>query len=126
MIAVFDDMLQRSIPQYNAMRMATFEVGRRFVQPGTAIIDIGCSRSQALLREIVNWGAKAMLATKGMLGNVEATIAALPKPQRTVVSLAWAGDAKLARNGQTVLVPAKMLGLSPARLDAMCFSQCTP
>jgi tRNA (cmo5U34)-methyltransferase len=47
--AVFDDMLQRSIPQYNAMRMVTFEVGRRFVQPGTAIIDMGCSRGQALL-----------------------------------------------------------------------------
>ena len=47
--AVFDDMLQRSIPQYNAMRMVTYEVGRRFVQPGTAIIDMGCSRGQALM-----------------------------------------------------------------------------
>jgi len=42
--AVFDDMLQRSIPQYNATRMVTFEVGQRFVQPGTAIIDMGYSR----------------------------------------------------------------------------------
>jgi len=46
---VFDDMLQRSIPQYNAMRMVTFEVGRKFVQPGTAIIDMGCSRGEALM-----------------------------------------------------------------------------
>ena len=50
-------MLQRSIPQYNAMRMATFEVGRRFVQPGTAIIDMGCSRGQALLPFVSNFGA---------------------------------------------------------------------
>ena len=55
--AVFDDMLQRSIPQYNAMRMVTFEVGRRFVQPGTAIIDMGCSRGQALLPFVSRFAA---------------------------------------------------------------------
>jgi tRNA (cmo5U34)-methyltransferase len=54
--AVFDDMLQRSIPQYNAMRLVTFEVGRRFVQPGTAIIDMGCSRGQALLPFVSQFG----------------------------------------------------------------------
>ena len=55
--AAFDDMLQRSIPQYNAMRVATFEVGRRFVQPGTAIIDMGCSRGEALVPFVSNFGA---------------------------------------------------------------------
>lgn len=55
--AVFDDMLQRSIPQYNAMRVVTFEVGRHFVQPGTTIIDMGCSRGQALLPFVTNFGA---------------------------------------------------------------------
>ena len=54
--AVFDDMLQRSIPQYNAMRLVTFEVGRRFVQPGTVIIDMGCSRGQALLPFVSQFG----------------------------------------------------------------------
>jgi tRNA (cmo5U34)-methyltransferase len=54
--AVFDDMLQRSIPQYNAMRLVTFEVGRRFVQPGTAIIDMGCSRGEALLPFVSQFG----------------------------------------------------------------------
>jgi tRNA (cmo5U34)-methyltransferase len=55
--AAFDDMLQRSIPQYNAMRVATFEVGRRFVQPRTAIIDMGCSRGEALVPFVSNFGA---------------------------------------------------------------------
>jgi tRNA (cmo5U34)-methyltransferase len=54
--AAFDDMLQRSIPQYNAMRVATFEVGRRFVQPGTTIIDMGCSRGEALVPFVSNFG----------------------------------------------------------------------
>ncbi len=53
---VFDDMLQRSIPQYNAMRMVVFEVASRFVQPGTAIIDMGCSRGEALLPFVSNFG----------------------------------------------------------------------
>ncbi len=54
--AAFDNMLQRSIPQYNAMRMVTFEVGRRFVQPGTTIIDMGCSRGEALLPFVSTFG----------------------------------------------------------------------
>jgi tRNA (cmo5U34)-methyltransferase len=54
---VFDDMLQRSIPQYNAMRLVTFEVANRFVKPGTAIIDMGCSRGEALLPFVSTFGA---------------------------------------------------------------------
>lgn len=53
---VFDDMLQRSIPQYNAMRMVAFEVGSRFVQPGTTIIDLGCSRGKALAPFVSTFG----------------------------------------------------------------------
>jgi len=53
---VFDDMLQRSIPQYNAMRMVAFEVASRFVQPGTAIIDMGCSRGEALAPFVTTFG----------------------------------------------------------------------
>lgn len=46
--AAFDDMLQRSIPQYDVMRTAVFQVGRRFVKPSTDIVDLGCSRGEAL------------------------------------------------------------------------------
>ena len=41
---VFDEMLERSIPQYQTMRNAVFELGRRYVRPGTAIVDLGCAR----------------------------------------------------------------------------------
>ena len=37
-------MLRRSIPQYDVMRRAVFDVGSRFVQPGTDIVDLGCAR----------------------------------------------------------------------------------
>jgi tRNA (cmo5U34)-methyltransferase len=53
---VFDDMLQRSVPQYETMRGLVLKVGRRFVQPGTDIVDLGCSRGGALAPFIDEFG----------------------------------------------------------------------
>lgn len=44
----FDDMLRRSIPQYDVMRRSVFDVGSHFVQPATDIVDLGCARGDAL------------------------------------------------------------------------------
>ncbi len=44
----FSDMLQRSIPQYDVMRDAVLSVGRQFAQQRTHVLDIGCSRGEAL------------------------------------------------------------------------------
>lgn len=44
----FPDMLERSIPQYEVMRKIVFDVGRKFVRENTAIVDLGCSRGDAL------------------------------------------------------------------------------
>lgn len=46
---VFDDMLRRSIPAYEHMRAICFDIGKRIVQPNTDILDIGCSRGDALV-----------------------------------------------------------------------------
>jgi tRNA (cmo5U34)-methyltransferase len=45
---VFDNMLVRSIPQYDVMRQAVFDLGASFVTPDTAVVDLGCSRGEAL------------------------------------------------------------------------------
>ena len=50
---VFDDMLHRSIPQNDAMRRAVFNVCRKFVQPGTDIVDLGCSCGEAVAPFVV-------------------------------------------------------------------------
>jgi tRNA (cmo5U34)-methyltransferase len=55
--AVFDDMLARSIPQYHEMRTLTFDIGQEFVQPKTAVVDLGCSRGEALDPFIRTFGA---------------------------------------------------------------------
>ena len=53
---VFDDMLRRSIPQYEVMRSAVHEVARRFAKPGTDIIDLGCSRGETLAPLVDEFG----------------------------------------------------------------------
>ncbi|HEX3640181.1 MAG TPA: methyltransferase domain-containing protein [Ktedonobacteraceae bacterium] len=45
---VFEDMLVRSIPQYEVMRQSVFDIASPFVKPHTAIVDLGCARGDAL------------------------------------------------------------------------------
>jgi tRNA (cmo5U34)-methyltransferase len=55
---VFDDMLARSIPEYETMRRACFEIGRRFVRPRSDVVDLGSSRGAALLPFIEHFGTE--------------------------------------------------------------------
>lgn len=55
---VFEDMLQRSIPDYPTMRQLCFELACPFVQPDTAIVDLGCSRGEALAPFVERFGAQ--------------------------------------------------------------------
>ena len=45
---VFEEMLSRSIPQYAVMRGTVTELALRFAQKNTAIVDLGCSRGDAI------------------------------------------------------------------------------
>lgn len=54
---VFEDMLSRSIPQYEVMRQACFDIACRYVQPKTAIVDLGCSRGEAIRALLDRFGA---------------------------------------------------------------------
>lgn len=53
----FDNMLQRSIPQYEIMRALCFQIGASFVRPNTDILDLGCSRGEALAPFVDKFGA---------------------------------------------------------------------
>ena len=46
--SVFDDMLARSIPQYEVMRSLCSTLARRYVRPGSCVLDLGSSRGRAL------------------------------------------------------------------------------
>ncbi len=55
--AVFDNMLERSIPHYNVMRKSVFDLACRYVQPRTDIVDLGCSRGTGLAPLVDKFGA---------------------------------------------------------------------
>jgi len=46
--AVFDDMLSRSIPQYEVMRSSVRDLGRAFLGDGGTVIDLGSSRGEGV------------------------------------------------------------------------------
>lgn len=56
-VDVFDDMLKRSIPQYEVMRQAVLDVGSTFVRPKTTVLDLGCSRGEAIAPFVTRFGA---------------------------------------------------------------------
>lgn len=47
---VFDDMLKRSIPQHDEMRAIVVELTSALAMPRSSVIDLGCSRGEALHR----------------------------------------------------------------------------
>jgi len=49
-------MLRRSIAQYEVMRKVVFDVGRSFVRQGTAVVDLGSSRGEALAPFVAAFG----------------------------------------------------------------------
>lgn len=53
----FDEMLERSIPEYTLMRDLVFKVGKHFVKPNTNIVDIGCSNGNAIEPFLRKFGA---------------------------------------------------------------------
>jgi tRNA (cmo5U34)-methyltransferase len=52
----FDDMLERSIPDYENMRELCFKIGKRFIRPKETIMDLGCSRGDAIARFVNEYG----------------------------------------------------------------------
>jgi tRNA (cmo5U34)-methyltransferase len=53
---VFDDMLSRSIPQYEIMRKACFDLACKYQKRNTWIVDLGCSRGEAMAQLIDKFG----------------------------------------------------------------------
>ena len=49
---VFDDMLKRSIPGFDAMREMTTSIAAKFAISETYILDLGCSKGGAIAKLI--------------------------------------------------------------------------
>ena len=60
---VFDDMLRRSVPFYDAQQEMLQELSAKFWQPGSVIYDLGCSTATTLIRL-----AKTLDSTARLIG----------------------------------------------------------
>lgn len=63
--------------------------------------------------------ARLALLGAGMLSQVEATIAALPEPDRTAATIEWEYSQEVQRHNGFVAMLGPMLGLDDAQLDAL-------
>jgi tRNA (cmo5U34)-methyltransferase len=71
--AVFDDMLARSIPQIEDMRSMVFDVVSCFIQPGTYVVDLGCSLGGAMAALLDRFGPEnRFLGVEASIPMVEA------------------------------------------------------
>lgn len=50
----FDDMLERSIPQYKILRDTVADISRHFIKPNSTIVDVGCSHGESIANIINN------------------------------------------------------------------------
>ena len=52
----FDDMVSRSVPFYDEIQRMTVEMAADFAQPGSSLVDIGCSTGTTLqmLDSVIN------------------------------------------------------------------------
>ena len=55
----FDDMLERSIPQHSVMRAAVTSLALQHFRDGTDVVDLGCSRGEALAPLVRGVGRRA-------------------------------------------------------------------
>jgi tRNA (cmo5U34)-methyltransferase len=55
-VQCFDDMLTRSIPEYESMRRAVTEVARHYMRPDHWIVDLGCSKGEAMAPLFAEFG----------------------------------------------------------------------
>ena len=53
---VFDDMLARSIPQYDVMRKLCYDLACKYQVRDTHIVDLGCSRGAAMVELVFEYG----------------------------------------------------------------------
>lgn len=53
----FENMLSRSIPEYEVMRRAVFDLACKYRQENTDIVDLGCSRGDAVAPLVDRFGA---------------------------------------------------------------------
>lgn len=54
----FNEMLERSIPDYDNMRKLVYDIGKNFITYGSQIVDVGCSNGLSIKPFVDTFGDK--------------------------------------------------------------------
>ncbi len=117
-VAVFDDMVSRSVPFYDEIQRLTGEIAADFARPGTDVVDLGCSTGTTL--EFLHAAVPAALAFVGvdnspeMLERARARLAASASGRSITFRLADLGAAPGVANASVVTMLLTLQFIRPA------------
>ena len=70
-------------------------------------------------REVALWRVKSILTLQGNAGGIDAAIAQLPEPKKTVATIAWEYAYTIDRWSETVAFIQQQLQLTDEQVDAL-------
>ena len=121
--AVFDDMLERSIPEYRELQRMIGELAAVFAEPGTRVYDLGCSTGitlESLKRAIqVPVDFVGIDYSPAMLARARKRVAALDRPGRVTFLEADLNDGADVRNASVVVLNLTLQFVRPLRRDLL-------
>ena len=121
--AVFDDMLDRSIPEYRELQRMIGELAATFAEPGTRIYDLGCSTGITL--ETLMQAVEAPVDFVGvdysapMLGRARERLSRLPAASRLTLTEADLNDGVDIANASVVVLNLTLQFVRPLRRDRL-------
>lgn len=125
---VFDDMLERSIPQYRELQRMIGEIARDFAQEGSEIYDLGCSTgltlrtlSDAVERTVVIVGVDY---SEAMLTRARAAFRQELQSSRMRFVHADLNEGVSIANASVVVLNLTLQFVRPLRRDALMQSIC--
>ncbi len=92
----------------------------RYVWEGGALVAVPApAPTPSVPAAVTMRQARLALLGAGLLGNVDAAIAALPSPQKEAAKIEWEYSQEVQRHNGFVSVLAPSLGLTPEQTDAL-------
>ena len=121
--AVFDDMLERSVPEYRELQRMIGELAATFAEPGTRVYDLGCSTGITL--ETLAGAIEAPVEMVGvdyseaMLERARERLSRLSLPGRVTLVCADLNEGVEMANASVVLLNLTLQFVRPLRRDRL-------
>ncbi len=121
--AVFDDMLDRSIPEYRELQRMIGELAATFAEPGTRVYDLGCSTGITL--ETLMGAIQAPLEFVGldyspaMLERARDRLSSLPGDRPVTLLEADLNNGARVENASVVVLNLTLQFVRPLRRDLL-------